>query len=319
MCWVAYRGAPLFAPAHFPCMHAPSPTPSYTLDCVCWQVLAKTFEVVTLLAQTCPGFCRRDAALAVSALADKSADPKLREVASATLTAIAEALGPKFACAQLWRHASLHKNPKVTEASLCWTAGTYADFGAAAMDAKALITMAKEGLSSPAPGVRTAAISLLGEMHCAVGPAVSGFLQDVKPALMAAIEAEFARRPHAGAPPPPRRAVRSALATGTGSAASGAAPAPRGGGSGDIVGARVAAVADFAGALPREDISGRITAAMLKDMGSASWKARQAALEAVDALVSEAGKRISPNLGPDLVPALKARLADSNKNLASLS
>jgi hypothetical protein len=67
--------------------------------------------------------------------------------------------------------------------------------------------------------------------------------------------------------------------------------------------------------LPRADISGEIASAVAA-LGSANWKERKAALDEIEAAVAAAGGRIQPGVG-DLFPALKGRMADSNKNLVT--
>ena len=68
---------------------------------------------------------------------------------------------------------------------------------------------------------------------------------------------------------------------------------------------------------PRVDLRPLITAKVLADMNDKNWKVREEAmLESLRVL--EEVKRIQPNAG-DLLPALKARLVDTNKNLAALA
>lgn len=78
--------------------------------------------------------------------------------------------------AQLWRHVAAHKNPKVTEGALLWVADAVAEFTVASLDAKALIEMGKECLASTNPGVKGAAIKLLGVLHTFMGPGVKNYL-----------------------------------------------------------------------------------------------------------------------------------------------
>ncbi|XP_035837751.1 protein MOR1 isoform X2 [Helianthus annuus] len=67
--------------------------------------------------------------------------------------------------------------------------------------------------------------------------------------------------------------------------------------------------------LPREDISRKITLALLKGLESNDWKAHLESIEAVSKIVDEANKRIQPTGIVELFGALRARLYDSNKNL----
>ena len=64
--------------------------------------------------------------------------------------------------------------------------------------------------------------------------------------------------------------------------------------------------------LPREDISGKITAALIKNLGDINWKTRKEAIEEVQQIILSANKRIEANLG-GLLPALKPRLAGKTK------
>lgn len=46
--------------------------------------------------------------------------------------------------------------------------------------------------------------------------------------------------------------------------------------------------------LPREDISGKITPALLKGLESSDWKIRLESIEGVNKILEEANKRIQP-------------------------
>jgi hypothetical protein len=58
-----------------------------------------------------------------------------------------------------------HKNPKVFSEALNTLAQLVAEFGLAALNVKTLLDWAKEDLGSTNPGVRNAAVQLLGVMH----------------------------------------------------------------------------------------------------------------------------------------------------------
>lgn len=68
------------------------------------------------------------------------------------------------------------------------------------------------------------------------------------------------------------------------------------------------------------DISKEVTKTQLiTDLSSRNWKVRQNALNALDELIKEAKNGIEGEVGPDLMPALTARLSDSNRNLAAFA
>ena len=225
-------------------------------------------------------------------LAEKIADVKLRAPASAALTAVAEALGPKFVMAQLHKRTASHKNPKVTTESLLWCAGAVEEFTVAVVDVSFVIAWCKQSLAMSNPACKSAAGKVLGAMHAGLGPGLKDFLGDLKDSQLKTLEAEFARNPYVG---PAMVGTRKVRADGT-------------------EGASVAAAAD--GGLPRADISGKITEKMIKEMGDPSWKVRAAALDAVNEILDESAKRIGPNTG-DLMPSLAKRFSDANRNIAA--
>ena len=77
---------------------------------------------MAVVAATWP-VSKRDAFVALPGLADKMADMKLKGPAGDALTAMSEACGPQFVCTQLHKKAAGHKNPKVSNMSLCCTHG----------------------------------------------------------------------------------------------------------------------------------------------------------------------------------------------------
>ena len=78
-----------------------------------FQVLGKAFEIVKQLAQLETGLGKKDAFVAITGLVAKLSDGKLKGSACEALSALSEAVGPQFVCAQLHKQASSQKNPKV--------------------------------------------------------------------------------------------------------------------------------------------------------------------------------------------------------------
>ncbi|XP_062082823.1 protein MOR1-like [Humulus lupulus] len=166
------------------------------------------------------------------------------------------------------------------------------DFGISHLKLKDLIDFCKDtGLQSSVAATRIFSVKLLGVLHKFVGPDIKGFLSDVKPALLSALDTdtEYEKNPFAGAAAAPKRTIKSAE--------------PTSASSGGLDG------------LPREDISGNITPTLLKGLESTDWKARLESIEAVNKVLEEANKRVQPNGTAELFGALRGRLGDSNKNL----
>ncbi len=58
---------------------------------------------------------------------------------------------------------------------------------------------------------------------------------------------------------------------------------------------------------------------VLKNLKSSNWNVRQDALGEIDAIVEAADGFIEPNVGTEVVPILKFRLKDSNRNIAAVA
>ncbi|KAF9620801.1 hypothetical protein IFM89_014738 [Coptis chinensis] len=113
-----------------------------------------------------------------------------------------------------------------------------------------LIEFCKDtGLQSSNATIRNATIKLIGAVHKFIGPDIKGFLTDVKPALLSALDAEYEKNPFEGTSAAPRKTVKASESTLSMSA-------------GGLDG------------LPREDISGKITPTFLKNLSSPDWKIR---------------------------------------------
>ncbi|PRW20522.1 microtubule associated isoform A [Chlorella sorokiniana] len=282
-----------------------------------FQVLNKEFEVLTHLARTASAFGRRDAAVALGGLVDKIHELKHKVQVCEALTALSEAVGPQFVMAELHKRAAANKNPKVLAEALGWIAEAVPEFGLGACDVKAIIEWMKADLGSPNAPVRTKAMEVLGKCHAQLGPSLVDFLEGLKPAQLMALEEHFRQNPLTQVVP--TRKVRSKKKGGAAAAAAGAG----GGAAAAVAAAGEEHEEEEEGGglnpddlLPRTDISGGITPALLSMISSSNWKERNAGVDQVIQLLAEAAGRIQPNVG-ELFPALKGRMTDSNRNLAA--
>ncbi|XP_025815164.1 protein MOR1 isoform X4 [Panicum hallii] len=248
------------------------------------QVQQQVIEVITHIASTVNKFPKR-------CISERVADIKTRAHAMKCLTAFCEAVGPGFVFDRLYKIMKEHKNPKVLSEGILWMVSAVEDFGISNLKLKDMIDFCKDiGLQSSAAATRNATIKLIGMLHKFVGPDIKGFLSDVKPALLSALDAEYEKNPFEGATVAPKRTVRVMDTSSSTSA-----------GSSD--------------GLPREDISAKITPTLLKNLGSPDWKVRLESIDAVNKIMEEAHKRIQPTGTVELFTALRGRLYDSNKNL----
>lgn len=255
------------------------------------QVQQQVIEVITYIATTVKKFPKRCVVLCLLGISERVADIKTRSHAMKCLTAFCEAVGPGFVFERLYKIMKEHKNPKVLSEGILWIVSAVEDFGITHLKLKDLIDFCKEtGLQSSAAATRNSTIKLIGVLHKFVGPDIKNFMNDVKPALLSALDVEYEKNPFEGAAVAPRKTVKCADSNAAVSSAG------------------------YDG-LPREDISAKITPDLLKNLGSSDWKLRLESIESVNKILEEANKRILPTGTVELFGALRARLYDSNKNL----
>ncbi|XP_031503341.1 protein MOR1 isoform X2 [Nymphaea colorata] len=255
------------------------------------QVQQQVIEVLTHIASTVSKFPKRCVVLCILGISERVADIKTRAHAMKCLTAFSEAIGPGFVFDRLYKIMKEHKNPKVLSEGISWMVTAIEDFGISHLKLKDLIEFCKDtGLQSSAAATRNATIKLIGMLHKFVGPDIKGFLSDVKPALLSALDAEYEKNPFEGAAAAPKKTVKSSDPS------------------------SATSTSGFDG-LPREDISSKITPNLLKNLGSPDWKVRLESIESVNKIVEEANKRIQSTGTGELFGALRGRLYDSNKNL----
>ncbi|KAG0450884.1 hypothetical protein HPP92_026450 [Vanilla planifolia] len=255
------------------------------------QVQQQVIEVITYVASNVKRFPKKCVVLCLQGISERVADIKTRTHGMKCLTTFSEAVGPGFIFDRLYKIMKEHKNPKVLSEGILWMVSALEDFGASHVKLKDLIDFCKEiGLQSSAAATRNSTIKLIGVLHRFVGPDIKGFLSDVKPALLSALEAEYEKNPYEGPAAAPKKMVKLS----------------------DSISSMPAAGFD---GLPREDISTKITPTLIKNLSSSDWKVRLESIDSINKLLEEANKRIQPAGTAELFVALKGRLCDSNKNL----
>uniref|UniRef100_A0A3B3DRX9 Cytoskeleton associated protein 5 n=1 Tax=Oryzias melastigma TaxID=30732 RepID=A0A3B3DRX9_ORYME len=265
-----------------------------------FQVMQMKLHIVALVAQR-GQFSKTSASVVLEGLVDKVGDVKCGGNAKEGLTAIGEACSLPWTAEQVVSLAFAQKNPKNQAEALNWLANAMKEFGFAGINVKAFINNVKTALGATNPGVRTAAIALLGVMHLYMGAPLRMFFEDEKPALLSQIDAEFEKMQGQTPPAPTRFTRKSASAEDEGD--EGEEHEEDGGGGGQ----------DVMDLLPRSDIGDKISSDLVSKIGDKNWKIRKEGLDEAAAIISEA-KFIKANIG-ELPLALKGRLTDSNKIL----
>ncbi|KAJ8966867.1 hypothetical protein NQ314_003261 [Rhamnusium bicolor] len=264
-----------------------------------FQVLKAKLDIVKYLAENCT-FSITTANCCVIEISEKFSDIKNGAAAAETLTAIAEATTFGQISASVMDFAFTQKSPKVQQETLVWLSTAMKEFGFANLNAKLLIDNCKKALASINPGVRQAAITLLGTMYLYMGASLNVFFENEKPALRDQINAECDKYEGEKPPPPIRGVIKSASSNSLDTVEDDSAAEPEAVNIQDLI--------------PRVDISSQITEALLTELTDKNWKVRNEALGKINTVIQEA-KFIKSNLG-DLPQALAVRLTDSNVKTA---
>ncbi|XP_026677349.1 protein mini spindles, partial [Diaphorina citri] len=226
-----------------------------------FQVLKLRLESVKIICEKCKitsttvGYCLTDIAAYLG-------DAKNGTLAGEVLTCLAEATRLDFVSAEVLNYAfSVQKSPKVQQEALTWLSKAILEFGFVTEDdvePKSLMENVKKAVAASNPQVRTACISLLGTLYLYMGRQLSFFFENEKPALVQQINAEFEK--HEGeSPPAPTR---------------GRSDDPNsGGGEGEEEDGPQQADFNIQDVMPRVDISGQITEAILNELTDKNWKA----------------------------------------------
>ncbi|KAJ8937293.1 hypothetical protein NQ318_020343 [Aromia moschata] len=264
-----------------------------------FQVLKAKLDVVKYLAENC-NFSSTTANACVTDISEKFSDIKNGAAVAETLTAIAEATNFGQVSASVVEFAFAQKSPKVQQEALTWLSGAIKEFGFPKANSQLFIENSKKALASTNPAVRQAAVTLLGTMYLYMGANLNVFFENEKPALRDQINAECDKYEGEKPPAPTRGVTKSASSNSLDAAESDAGTEPEPINIQDLI--------------PRVDISGQITEALINELSDKNWKVRNEALGKVSTILQEA-KFIKTNLG-DLPQPLAVRLADSNVKIA---
>ncbi|KFM68160.1 Cytoskeleton-associated protein 5, partial [Stegodyphus mimosarum] len=260
-----------------------------------FQILKLRFEILTYIAENAQ-ISHTAIESCLSDIVDKIGDAKNGAYAGSALTALAGATSLEYISLEVLNLAFNQRNPKNQSEALLWMSNAIKLFGLK-IQMKEVIDHLKRAFSSTNPGVRNAALSLIGVMYMYVGKSLRAFFEDEKPALLQQIDSEFDKIKDAK-PPVPEKGKSAKLS-----------------GSGDATEcSKSNAQINLSDMMPRVDISNQITSQLLSDLSDRDWHLRSDALQKISNIISEA-KFVSPNLG-DLPNALRPRLADTNKKLA---
>ncbi|KAH7343482.1 ARM repeat-containing protein [Rhizoctonia solani] len=265
-----------------------------------FQVSAKVYALMGMLAERSSTFSKGSAALAIPHLAEKLGDMKLKKPAGDLLLTFAEKTSLSFVLSQAYDSISKQKAPKVVADSLTWVKQALTDFGVAGLSMRNLIDFLKGCLQNSNAAVRSSATATLVTVRLFAGTAIKDFMEDLNPQLLATIDSEFNKVDGQSAPEPTRFSADVAAA----------APAGGSGGGVDVMDEL----------FPRVDLDKLVGAtSIITDAKSDQWKVRKEALELLQSILdTKANQRLKPNMG-EIGQVLKARVADTNKVVQALA
>ena len=235
-------------------------------------------------------------------LGDKGlSDKKTRDLTFALLSALAAALKPAFVVKRMRAVMDKTKAPLAHQHYLEWVKEAVAEFGAGALPVQAVGGFCQASLDNKVAAVRTAAVEAMGALYHQIGPRLASALpaDDLKPAVRALLDAEYARVGHD--PTAASKAPKAGAVAGGGDAGVG---------------------------IPRQDLFALLDKNALSELtlvdGKNSWQNRKAAIEAVIAACERSGHYLDASKGAtanlsDLLKALKARVNDTQANLKPLA
>ncbi|CAF1056931.1 unnamed protein product [Didymodactylos carnosus] len=286
-----------------------------------FQVLKARFDIIIHLATKSNKFSQQSLKLCLQDVLDKVSDVKNSQSAKLTLTCLCEACSVPYVLSLILPQINDMKNPKTIEQTLLWISQTIKEFSLVkGIDVKLLIQICKQQIQNSNANVRQATMMLISTLHLHMGKTIRTLFDDEKQTIQTLIDQEIEKNKDEKAPQPSKFYKRQQQQSSSSVTATGVEPG-NGDGEEDMENEEIETeekTDQMESLLPRVDISDRITEDLIKQLNDKNWKERQAALETLKTLITQA-KLIKPNLGSDLVDALKLRLNDNNKMLVNLA
>lgn len=253
------------------------------------NVIRAAFEIINTLSSLTI-ISKRSAYIVLTAAAlEKLSEPKLIDCYTTCLLSLSQGVGPKFIVSSIIKNTSDCNKPKVVSECLSIIAKVIIDFGVHKITLKEVIDYAKTGLNQANPIIKKSAQALTIKIYSYIGNTLLPLLSDIKEATLKALQEDFSK---------------TEILTAT------SFKSVRGEEDTKFDPKKV-----LDDAIPRNNISSKITQEILKDLSDNNWKVRKEALDAIEDVLEKSGKRVLPIGLDDLFKLLKARLEDPNKSI----
>ena len=257
-----------------------------------FQVVQCMVKVLSVMADSA-GVVPPRVVRAVGPVVEKLQDAKIKGPLRELLLKLCETSSPRVTVATVLEVLNGTKSPKTLQEGLEWLCDVMLEFGGGVVDEKAVTAFALKCLDMPTPAIKGGSLKLFGALARCCGPVTVLRVvkaTDLRPALLQQIEDECEKAKGMSAIVP-KRVSKGAGGSGGGGGGGGSLDAP-------------------------QDIRPLLDSALLDRMSSSSWSEREAALEELMKIVS---RKLRPDVGHDLIPALKQRLTDTNKKIPPIA
>ncbi|XP_037049831.1 protein mini spindles isoform X3 [Bradysia coprophila] len=267
-----------------------------------FQVLKLKLEIIKKIVEVF-GISTTTGDMVLNDVVEKLGDAKNSATAAECLLAIADAINLEYMIVKMLSYSFEQKSPKVQMEALQLTGEAIQAFGLQ-VQPKKLIDFMKKALQSVNATVRQATITTLGIIYLYTGDSLMMFFDGEKNTIKQQIQAEFQKNA-SQKPPKPTRGVKVNSEDDDFDEKN------------EHEDTFEAEPVDLSEMIPRVDISGSITEALLTEISDKNWKTRNEGLTKLQGIIGDA-KRIHPTLG-ELPQALAQRLVDSNAKIAQTS
>ena len=258
-----------------------------------FNVIKAAIGVLSSICENC-NVTKRGGAMALTAQAlEKLGDPKIVEPLSALLMSLCEVLGPRFVVAMTVKNTSECKKPKAVSECCNVVNKIISEFGVHTVNLPDVVNYSKACLNQANPTIKKSAQALLVCIYSFTGEPLISMLNDVKEATMKVLNEEFSKT---------EVVQKTSFKQVRGEEEEKIDPSKA-----------------MDSAIPRNDISSKITPALIKKISDKNWKVRKEALDEIESILNAAGMRIQTTGSEKIFKALKERMNDPNKSLVRQS
>ena len=230
---------------------------------------------------------------------EKLADIKLKDNLTELIKNSFDIIEPNNILKQIISKISKKNNAKLLIEYSIFFGNVVEEYDVKDLPNKDIIDFCKIMANNSNPQVRTSAISLLCILYKYLGKDVKTLTRDIKESTLKLIDAELDKVQVID----PKDSAGKKKKVASTAGAEGKSGGAGGGAGGDLI--------------PPQDVSKKITAAMIKELNG-KWAEKKKACEDIEKVLTAANMRILPNGLNNIMTNIKKKLSDSNKNFVKM-